>query len=94
MLPLQLGRAAFVFGTALVSLATAALVWGAARARGSAFALLAIPLTLFQPLFFRASCNALSEPLAALAIAAGVWAEARGRMRSFALAGGLLPLAG
>ncbi len=91
--PLQLGKDAVVFETALISVMTCYVMYRSARALGLANAFMVIPLLAFQAYYFPVSFNALAEPLGALGLALGLYFCVRRQYLAFAIVGGLLPLA-
>ncbi|MCH8327671.1 MAG: hypothetical protein IID15_04000 [Candidatus Marinimicrobia bacterium] len=92
-IPLQLGKEAVVFESALITVATCYFIYRSARLMDRPNAFMVIPLLAFQAFYFPVSFSALTEPLAALILAAGLFLHLKRRYLVFALVGGLLPLA-
>jgi hypothetical protein len=91
-LPIQLGREAVVFQTALFAVLACYFIYLAARSLGIRNAFLAIPFTAFQAFYFPVAFNALTEPLASLIIAMSVYFLSQKRYTPFVICGALLPL--
>ena len=93
VLPLQLGKEAVIFETALIAVATCYFMYRSVHLMGYLNSYLIIPLIAFQAFYFPISFNALSEPLAALILAAGLYLYLERKYLLYAIVGGLLPLA-
>lgn len=93
VLPLELGKLAIVFETALISILTCYFTYRAAKISKLPNAFMVIPLLAFQAFYFPVSFSALTEPLGALVLALGLFFLVQKRYLLFALAGSLLPLA-
>lgn len=93
VLPLQLGKEAVIFESALIAVATCYFMYRSVHLMGYLNSYLIIPLIAFQAFYFPISFDALTEPLAALILAIGLYLHLERKYLLYAIVGGLLPLA-